>query len=580
MRAVVTAGGTSEPIDDVRVITNLSTGRFGASLANALAERGIEVTLLASRALSSHPDWVDPRVRMVPFRSFADLDEGLAQAVAEPPDFLFMAAAVSDYSPAPAEGKISSSADELTLTLKRNPKLLSTLRERCGPATYLVGFKLLSGVDRDELVDVARRQVVTNDLDLTFANDLAELDGERHPAWLVAREGPALRVEGTKAEVAHDLVRVAVQRGLRTVGLADLRALTTAGDRILEAPTEHPGGARLFERHPSLRAVVHLPRGLILPTTPTPLTWRGRADDEAPITAALAREAWAGRWRGGGFAVRLIDGGALVALTESGLWGLGETWARTLDGWREAAHQLGVGRALDGPGAPVSPAPVWHGSRLVGVTAEVPTSAGPATALWIHPDARRQGRGDALYEHLSAHGRNAWAHRGMELRSWFDERGWVRVVDEADHQVLQPPSTREGLTPATSVCLLDPLRRRVLLGQRRTPPWRGYWAFPGGAREGAETSLETGLRELAEETGIVLPPSDPLLETHLVVGGRRGYAVVNYVLAAFEAPPPAPRPEFTARWVDLDEAGELTPMAAGTRRVLARLARAEDLVAP
>ena len=126
MRAVVTAGGTSEPIDDVRVITNLSTGRFGAAIANALAELGIDVTLLASSALASHPDWVDARVRVVPFHSFADLDQELTEALKEPAEFVFMAAAVSDYSPAPSQGKISSRANELTLHLTKNPKLLST----------------------------------------------------------------------------------------------------------------------------------------------------------------------------------------------------------------------------------------------------------------------------------------------------------------------------------------------------------------------------------------------------------------------------------------------------------------------
>ena len=57
MRAVITAGGTREPIDDVRVVTNLSTGRFGAHIANALVARGVDVTLLASHALMLQPGW-------------------------------------------------------------------------------------------------------------------------------------------------------------------------------------------------------------------------------------------------------------------------------------------------------------------------------------------------------------------------------------------------------------------------------------------------------------------------------------------------------------------------------------------
>ncbi|MFT4624445.1 MAG: phosphopantothenoylcysteine decarboxylase/phosphopantothenate--cysteine ligase, partial [Myxococcota bacterium] len=97
--AVITAGGTSEPIDDVRVVTNLSTGRFGAQLANALAEAGVRVTLLASHALASHPEWVHPEVDLVPFGAFTDLRRALHAACDDRPDLVLMAAAVSDYAP-------------------------------------------------------------------------------------------------------------------------------------------------------------------------------------------------------------------------------------------------------------------------------------------------------------------------------------------------------------------------------------------------------------------------------------------------------------------------------------------------
>jgi 8-oxo-dGTP pyrophosphatase MutT (NUDIX family) len=186
MRALITAGGTSEPIDDVRVITNTSTGRFGAALADALVRRGIEVTLLTSRATVDRPGWVDERVRRVGFGSFADLQEALDRETRSPPDLLFMAAAVSDYSPVPHVGKLRSDADEIVIRMRRNPKLLATLRERCGPDTWLTGFKLLSGVERSTLLAVARRQRETAGLDMTVANDLATFAPDRHPVAVVS----------------------------------------------------------------------------------------------------------------------------------------------------------------------------------------------------------------------------------------------------------------------------------------------------------------------------------------------------------------------------------------------------------
>lgn len=206
VRAVITAGGTAEPIDDVRVITNLSTGRFGAALANALIARGAQVTLLASHALASHPEWLSDGIDLRPFGSFDDLSSCLDAACSTPLDLLLMAAAVSDYRPVRAPGKIRSDQEALTLRLVRTPKLLETLRRRCGPDTTLVGFKLLSGVDTDALVAAARHQIATCELDWTVANDLVEIRDGQHPVWLVPRIGAATRIEGTKTTTAAAVI--------------------------------------------------------------------------------------------------------------------------------------------------------------------------------------------------------------------------------------------------------------------------------------------------------------------------------------------------------------------------------------
>lgn len=204
--ALITAGGTAEPIDDVRVLANVSTGRFGAALARALVDLGADVTVLASERLAQHADWLPHPIRVVPFRSAADLDAQLHQALRSPPDLLLMAAAVADYRPTPTRGKIRSDADALQLHLERVPKILSTLRERCGAQTRLVGFKLLSGVHATRLHEVARAQLQANRLDLCVANDLAELGGATHPVWLVSAH-TAERVEGPRDRVARTLAQ-------------------------------------------------------------------------------------------------------------------------------------------------------------------------------------------------------------------------------------------------------------------------------------------------------------------------------------------------------------------------------------
>jgi phosphopantothenoylcysteine synthetase/decarboxylase len=205
--ALVVAGGTEEPIDDVRAITNHSSGRFGAAIANELVNAGFQVTILASRRLRAHPSWMNPKVSVLPFSSFQSLSELLEQTLAKTsPDLLFMAAAVADYSPIPVDGKMSSDQDELVIRMKRNPKLLASLREKCGPGSLIIGFKLLSNVSTETLIQVASEQASAYQLDLTVANDASEFTADYHPIWMVSPTGEHRFAGGTKAAIAAALV--------------------------------------------------------------------------------------------------------------------------------------------------------------------------------------------------------------------------------------------------------------------------------------------------------------------------------------------------------------------------------------
>ncbi|HAN30069.1 MAG TPA: hypothetical protein DCQ06_00590 [Myxococcales bacterium] len=204
MDVLITAGGTQEPIDDVRFITNLSTGRLGAHLANWLCQhRDVQVTLLSGPALSAKPHWVDASVSLVPFTSTVDLQGKLQEQIrVRKPQLVFMAAAVADYSPIPVQGKRPSGAEQWTLTMRRNEKLLDQLRCWCGADTVLCGFKLMSSASEPELIDTARAQIARAELDLCVANDLQYIVDGAHPVWLVSAQGEPEHVAGTKAASA------------------------------------------------------------------------------------------------------------------------------------------------------------------------------------------------------------------------------------------------------------------------------------------------------------------------------------------------------------------------------------------
>jgi len=200
MRVLVTAGGTREPIDDARVIANTSTGRLGARIADAAAAAGHEVLLLHG-ALAARPS--SPRVACEAFDSSADLARLLERHVPRS-DAVVHAAAVSDYVPLRAAGKLSSDAPELLLRLLRAPKLVDRLRD-LAPRALLVGFKLVSG--RDEAGQVAAAAALRERarLDWVVVNDAARTGEADHEVLLVGRDGPAGRARG-KERVAQAVV--------------------------------------------------------------------------------------------------------------------------------------------------------------------------------------------------------------------------------------------------------------------------------------------------------------------------------------------------------------------------------------
>jgi len=201
---VVTAGGTRESIDDVRYITNFSTGEFGHALAGQFAQLGHRVLLLA-------PDEVIQRfgtVKGVTHRPFTSAESLRSELLSvESAKLVFQAAAVSDYAPVLTSGKISSDNDELVLTLKRVPKILPQLRGHFGLKTVIVGFKLLSGVTEDELVGAGVAQIVHNRTDYCIANDLQKIsapsDASNRTIHFVHNDGSYETTIGSTDKVAQ-----------------------------------------------------------------------------------------------------------------------------------------------------------------------------------------------------------------------------------------------------------------------------------------------------------------------------------------------------------------------------------------
>jgi phosphopantothenoylcysteine decarboxylase/phosphopantothenate--cysteine ligase len=203
---VVTAGGTEEPIDPVRVITNRSTGKMGFAIAEEARDLGANVRLILARTSATPPTGVE---RIEAATASAMSDAVLREMKSA--DALIMAAAVSDFAPAATRsGKIPRSGEGLKLTLKATPDILSQVRERY-PKKHLVGFALET---QDEIRRGSEKRKKKG-LDLIAVNNPlregSEFGSDRNDVTLVDAKG-AIEPLGLrpKREVAREiLLRVA-----------------------------------------------------------------------------------------------------------------------------------------------------------------------------------------------------------------------------------------------------------------------------------------------------------------------------------------------------------------------------------
>jgi phosphopantothenoylcysteine decarboxylase / phosphopantothenate---cysteine ligase len=216
MRVLVTSGGTSEAIDGVRSITNASTGRTGAGVADRMARCGHEVVLLRARGSSPAP----AGCREETFTSFADLDAALGRLLSrEHFDAVVHAAAVSDFgveavlvggaARPPSAGKLDSGGAPV-IRLRPNPKLVDSLRSRSlNGSVRIVAFKLTRGEDRAGALRAVDSLLEHSGADLVVQNDLAEREGpDAFQSTIHFADGTAPERCATRPELAAALERI------------------------------------------------------------------------------------------------------------------------------------------------------------------------------------------------------------------------------------------------------------------------------------------------------------------------------------------------------------------------------------
>lgn len=240
MNILITAGGTSEKIDDVRSIGNTATGRLGSLISDCfLEDEKVNVTYLCSRSAVKPRS---PRARILSIDNVQSLQNAVESEMrSNSYDAVVHSMAVSDYTvkysisseelakqlaenirnvgsenghlaeqihtallacgSGSQTGKISSEIGHLFLCLEKTPKIIG-LFKKLQPKTILVGFKLLSSVEESTLLQAAKNLMERNGCDFVLANDLKDISEDRHGAILLGKDNSQMRLS-TRLEIAH-----------------------------------------------------------------------------------------------------------------------------------------------------------------------------------------------------------------------------------------------------------------------------------------------------------------------------------------------------------------------------------------
>lgn len=239
---LITSGGTSEPIDEIRAITNKSTGRLGCAIANEFSSRDdVDRIFYVHGKGAALPE--DSRIILRQAKSTQDVLDAMTDILKnEKIDIIIHSMAISDYTTASfltledmlglvaygesetvtevAElmekedlrkkyNKLPSSIENPVLLLKRTPKVLSKLRG-LAPDAAIVGFKLLDHVPHEELMSVAEAQIKKNDTDFCLANDYATVVSPVHVGYLLSKDGKETEFRGKEA-IAQGIVSVLME---------------------------------------------------------------------------------------------------------------------------------------------------------------------------------------------------------------------------------------------------------------------------------------------------------------------------------------------------------------------------------
>ena len=214
-RILVTAGPTLEHIDPIRVITNRSSGKMGAAIAEEVASRGADTTLILGPGTLTPPS----NVKTIRIENTSELLERVLKVLEESkPDFVFAAGAPTDYRPTTVSPKKIKTREKtrFDLELEATPKILEAIR-KVSPETFIVAFKTEHNASNEELIDEAYKILHEKNADLVAANDVGHegvgFQADTNELYVVDGRKRVVHLPlAEKREIARQLVDLAIKK--------------------------------------------------------------------------------------------------------------------------------------------------------------------------------------------------------------------------------------------------------------------------------------------------------------------------------------------------------------------------------
>lgn len=198
-KVLVIGGSTTEKIDDVRVISNISSGKTAVWLTKNAFYRDADIELWYGQSQEPVPDFI----KTTRFTCVNDLLKLLKNTNMKKFDIIFVCAAIADYIPKKQKGKIPSEKNKLVLELQKAPKIISKLREY-SPKAKLVGFKIEKNTDRltEKIFDLLKK----NHLDFVIGNTTKNLNSEKSEIWIIDKKGNCNHHKGKKEQLTDTII--------------------------------------------------------------------------------------------------------------------------------------------------------------------------------------------------------------------------------------------------------------------------------------------------------------------------------------------------------------------------------------